>query len=314
MDNLVIERAQKYPENPTHSAGFRVIQDPVYGFRRLDPIPPDADLQEFYESRYYDLLRKGNRVPDLRRLMEGGAVAERELQWLRGGLYTDIADILEGTAPGRKLLEIGCGTGDFIAFAQERGFACTGTEPAVEAARRANSQGLSVHNMAFDKFAAAFPDAKFDVAVMLNVLEHVPDAVRTLQQCGRLLEPKGILCVRVPNDFSEMQAAALEKTGGEPWWIAVPDHINYFNFASLRQTFDLLGFETVYAQSDFPMEMFLLMGENYVGNPEVGGQCHARRVQFDLGLKPELRRKIYSALASADVGRTCLVFGKRLSA
>jgi hypothetical protein len=75
-----------------------------------------------------------------------------------------------------------------------------------------------------------------------------------------------------------------------------------------------LGFETVYSQSDFPMEMFLLMGENYVGNPEVGSRCHARRVRFDLGLQPELRRKMYSALASAGVGRTCLVFGKRLPA
>jgi 2-polyprenyl-3-methyl-5-hydroxy-6-metoxy-1,4-benzoquinol methylase len=304
-------QTRNYPDNPTQSAGFRVIEDPTYGFRRLEPIPPEAEVSEFYESRYYDLLRKGNRAPEIARLMEGGDVAAKELQWLRGGLYTDILSVLEGAAPGRRLLEVGCGTGDFVAFSQEHGFRSVGTEPSFEAAQRATSQGLTVHNMTLEKFVAHSGIAKFDVVVMINVLEHVPDPVRTLQECKQVLIPGGILCVRVPNDFTEMQAAAREKTGGDPWWVAVPDHINYFNFASLKQTLDRIGFDTVYAQGDFPMEMFLLMGENYVGNPEIGGQCHARRVQFDLGLQPELRRKIYSALGKADVGRACLVFGKR---
>ena len=159
---------------------------------------------------------------------------------------------------------------------------------------------------------AQHPSERFDVAVMINVLEHVPDAVRTVQECKQVLNPGGILCIRVPNDFSEIQAAAREKTGAAPWWIAVPDHINYFNFESLRQLLDKLGFEAIYAQGDFPMEMFLLMGENYTGNPQVGGSCHARRVQFDLGIPAELRRKIYSALGQAGVGRDCLVFGKKV--
>jgi 2-polyprenyl-3-methyl-5-hydroxy-6-metoxy-1,4-benzoquinol methylase len=312
MTNPVRDPSHNYPENPTHSAGFRVIEDATYGFRRLDPIPPEAELSEFYESRYYDLLRKGNRAPELRRLMEGGDLAAKELQWLRQGLYTDIVNVLDGIAPGRRLLEVGCGTGDFLRFAQDHGFSGVGTEPALEAAQRAVSKGLTVHGMTLDKFVAQ-SQAKFDVVVMINVLEHVPDAVRTIQQCRQLLGPAGILSIRVPNDFTEIQAAAREKIGADPWWIAVPDHINYFNFASLRQTLDLLGFETVYAQGDFPMEMFLLMGENYIGNPDVGSRCHARRVQFDLGLQPELRRKIYAALGSANVGRDCLVFGKRLS-
>jgi 2-polyprenyl-3-methyl-5-hydroxy-6-metoxy-1,4-benzoquinol methylase len=312
MTNPVRDLSHCYPNNPTHSAGFRVIEDATYGFRRLDPIPPEAELSEFYESRYYDLLRKGNRAPELRRLMEGGDLAAKELQWLREGLYTDIVNVLDGIAPGRRLLEVGCGTGDFLRFAQEHGFSSVGTEPALEAAQRAVSKGLTVHPMTLDKFAAQ-SQADFDVVVMINVLEHVPDAVRTIQECRQLLGPEGILCIRVPNDFTEIQAAAKEKIGADPWWIAVPDHVNYFNFASLRQTLDRLGFETVYAQGDFPMEMFLLMGENYVGNPDVGSRCHARRVQFDLGLRPELRRKIYAALGSANVGRDCLVFGKRLA-
>ncbi len=311
MKDSVREHSRNFPENPTKSSGFRVVEDATYGFRRLDPIPPETEVSEFYESRYYDLVRKGNRAPEIRRLMEGGDAAAKELEWLRGALYTDIVGVLEGVAPGRRLLEVGCGTGDFVAFSREHGFHSVGTEPSFEAVQRAEAQGLTVHNMTLEKFAAHSGAGEFDVVVMLNVLEHVPDPVRTLQECEQLLAPGGILCIRVPNDFTEMQAAAKEKIGADPWWIAVPDHINYFSFPSLRKTLDRLGFDTVYAQGDFPMEIFLLMGENYIGNSEIGGRCHARRVQFDLGLPPELRRKIYSALGSADVGRDCLVFGKR---
>jgi SAM-dependent methyltransferase len=312
MKNQDRSPSPNYADNPTQSTGFRVIEDATYGFRRLDPIPPEGELADFYESRYYDLVRKGNRAPDLRRLMQGGDPASRERQWLRDGLYADIVNTLERVAHGRALLEVGCGTGDFLSFAHERGFSVVGTEPSTEAAQRAGSRLLTVHNMTLDKFVARYPAERFDVIVMLNVLEHVPDAVRTLQECKQALNSDGILCIRVPNDFSEIQAAAKEKLGVDPWWIAVPDHINYFNFTSLRQLLDRLGFDTVYAQGDFPMEIFLLMGENYVGNPQVGSSCHARRVQFDLGVSPELRRKIYAALGSAGVGRECLVFGKRI--
>jgi 2-polyprenyl-3-methyl-5-hydroxy-6-metoxy-1,4-benzoquinol methylase len=313
MKNPVRDNSRSYAANTAQSAGFRIVEDSVHGFRRLDPIPPEAELSEFYESRYYDLLRKGNRSPDIRRLMEGGAMAAKELQWLREGLYTDILSVLDRFAPGRKLLEVGCGIGSFLSFAQEHGFVGVGTEPSLEAAQHAASSGLTVHAMTLDKFMDRSQAATFDVVVMINVLEHVPDAVKTLQECKQVLAPGGILCLRVPNDFSEIQSAAKEKVGGDPWWVAVPDHINYFNFDSLRRTMAQVGFDTIHTQGDFPMEMFLLMGENYIQNPDVGTRCHARRVQFDMSLPPELRRKIYSALASVGVGRTCLVFGKRLT-
>jgi SAM-dependent methyltransferase len=297
--------------NATEAKGAKVSPDPAYGFYHLDPIPPDSDISDFYESRYYDLVRKGNRAPELRRIMEGGDPASREVRWLRDGLYTDIIAILQQVTDGRKLFEVGCGTGDFLSFAVENGFNVVGTEPSKEAAQRAVSRNLNVRNLSLEKFAAQCGDDKYDVIVLINVLEHVPNAIGTLQECKRLLTPNGIICIRVPNDFSELQAAAKEKLRSDPWWIAVPDHINYFNFASLRNVFDRLGFDTVYAQGDFPMELFLLMGENYIGSPEIGSSCHSRRVQFDLGVPGELRRKLYSALASAGVGRDCLVFGKR---
>lgn len=293
---------------------YRVMVDATYGYRRLDPIPSPAELSRFYESRYYHLLRKGVRAPELRRLMEGGAVADRERQWLRESLYTDIVGVLKQITPGRRLLEVGCGLGEFLSFANEAGFQAVGIEPAAQAVKRAVANHLTVHAATLDEFSrrfAARKNRRFDVIVMLNVLEHVPDAPATLEQCKRLLNPEGVVCIRVPNDFSEIQQAARAQIKKTDWWVAVPDHINYFGFESLARLLDGTGFKVAHAQGDFPMEMFLLMGDDYIGNPKVGGCCHERRRRFDLGLSPDLRRKIYGALAQAGVGRDCLVFGKR---
>ena len=297
--------------NPSN---YRIVQDPTYGYRHLDPIPGQEELQVFYESRYYHLIRKGVRTSELQRLMEGGAAAERERRWLRAGLHTDIVELLQKTAKGKRLLEIGCGTGDFLAFARENGFQVVGIEPSAEAVERAVANGLTVHATTLENFcgqSSPGETGKFDAVVMLNVLEHVPDPVTTLQQCRRLLNPEGVVVIRVPNDFSEIQEAAKAQIQSREWWVAVPDHINYFNLQSLCALLKGVGFDVVHAQGDFPMEMFLLMGDDYVGNPEVGGRCHERRVRFDLALPPALRRKIYSALASVGVGRDTLVFGKR---
>jgi 2-polyprenyl-3-methyl-5-hydroxy-6-metoxy-1,4-benzoquinol methylase len=293
--------------------GYNLVQDSTYGYRRLDPIPSSEELAVFYESQYYNELRKGGRAPELRRLMEGGPEGERERQWLRDGLYTDILELMQSNTPGKRMLEVGCGPGEFLAFARERDYQVVGIEPSIEAAAHAQTNGLMVHATTLEEFSRQAPSGendKFDVVVMLNVLEHVPDPVATVQRCRSQLNPRGVLCIRVPNDFTEIQQAAKTQLGKPEWWIAIPDHINYFNFESLCRLLNGTGFEIAHAQGDFPMEMFLLMGDDYVGVPDVGSRCHERRVRFDLGLMPCLRRRIYCALAGVGVGRDCLVFGK----
>jgi len=289
--------------------------NPEFGYKHLDPIPNDYETNRFYESQYYDLIRKGGRGTDLRKLMAGGEQRERELNWLRKGLYTDISHILADITSGKRVLDIGCGNGELVAFLQEQGFDAMGIEPSVEAARNAMERGLSVEAATLENFVGQDGwKNQFDAVVLLNVLEHAPDPKKVMSNLSGLLKPDGIVCIRVPNDFSEIQQAALEGLGVEPWWIAYPDHINYFNFESLRGFMEGFGCDVVYEQGDFPMEMFLLMGENYVSTPEIGGKCHEKREAFELGISPEFRRKIYKSFASIGLGRNCLMFGRNRSA
>ena len=70
----------------------------------------------------------------------------------------------------------------------------------------------------------------------------------------------------------------------------------------------------VHEQGDFPMELFLLMGDDYVNTPKQGESCHRRRVQFEQAVPGGLRRRLYAALAREGVGRNCLTFAERKAA
>ena len=137
-----------------------------------------------------------------------------------------------------------------------------------------------------------------------------PILLNFLSLVKNLLTNTGMIVIQVPNDFNELQLAAQKQLNKKPWWIAIPDHINYFNFRSLHALLERLGFKVIHSQGSFPMELFLLMGDDYVGNPEVGSKCYQKRVRFEMSIPGELRRRIYIALAEIGVGRDCLVFAE----
>jgi len=287
-----------------------VVLDPALGYRHLDPTPTPAELGEFYQSRYYDLLRKGGRAPELRRLTSGGPEADEERGWLRETLWADVADLLAAHAPGKRVLDVGCGTGDLLSVLRERGFEGEGIELSGDAVRIARDRGLTARSLTAEALAQT-EAGRFDAVTMLNVLEHVPAPAQLLDACRTLLGPGGALLVRVPNDFTELQEAARRKLGAEPWWVAAPDHVNYFDFASLAALLTRLGFTVEWEQGDFPMELLLLLGENYVAEPGLGARWHARRRDLERALPAPLRRRLYRALAQAGVGRNCLVLARR---
>ncbi|MDQ3721275.1 MAG: class I SAM-dependent methyltransferase [Actinomycetota bacterium] len=275
-------------------------------------MPSDSEFERFYESDYYDLLRQGGRAPELRRLMAGGEEAARERDWLREQMYADISAELTDAGSAKNVLDVGCGQGELLQWLTEQGFEPHGIEPSDEAAALARDRGLDARTATLeDLLAESNPPPTFDAILLLNVLEHVPDAPAMLRGIGRLLEPGGLLYIRVPNDFNPLQLAAQDKLGADPWWIAVPDHVNYFSVDSLVSVCARLGFEAVDVQTDFPMELFLLMGRDYVGDPDVGSACHAERVEAERSMPSEVRRNMFRAFAAAGIGRNSRVLVRK---
>lgn len=292
---------------------YKISVDPNYNYRRLDPLPSSEELEGFYKDKYYDLVAAGGRAPELNRILKGGKEAEDELAWLAGTLWVDIRDTLNELkvkSKGRRLLDIGCGTGHFGKYMADAGWNVVGIEPSINVASYARNFQFEVYSSIEECIAQE--SEQFDAMTYLNVLEHVSDPIGLLSEALPLVSKQGIVVVRVPNDFTDIQEAALKKLNVNPWWITIPDHINYFNFQSLKMLFEDLGLETLVAQGDFPMEMFLLFGENYLGNPEVGSICHSKRKSFELSMPPNLRRDLYRCFAKSGIGRNCLLFAKRI--
>ncbi len=151
---------------------------------------------------------------------------------------------------------------------------------------------------------------------MSLVLEHIPDPAALLALAHGQLDDGGLLCVVVPNDFNPFQLVARDHLEFNPWWVAPPHHINYFNFSSLQKLLERCGFEVIHKEATFPIDMFLLMGDNYIGNDELGRACHGKRKMLELNLSragmAEIKRHLYQSLANIGLGREVVLIARKL--
>jgi SAM-dependent methyltransferase len=100
-----------------------------------------------------------------------------------------------------RLLDIGCGNGNFLAAARDRGFEITGIEPDQTAVQFAK-QHYRLNNVFAQPpadFRRANPDAEFDVVTFFEVLEHQKDPQAFLQIADSFLKTDGCIALSVPN-------------------------------------------------------------------------------------------------------------------
>jgi SAM-dependent methyltransferase len=284
--------------------GFEVIACKTCGFKHLIPIPSAEELEEVYRQEYYS--------KDKPLYLEH---YKEDLPWWNS-VYAERYTLFEAHLPGtrRRILDVGSGPGYFLLHGHERGWETVGIEPSCQAAAHSRDLGLTI----IEDFLCPRSAEKlgmFDAIHMSEVLEHIPEPKCLLETAGRLLAPGGIICVVVPNDYNPFQDILRRACGFAPWWVAPPHHINYFDFESLRQLIIAAGFDVVCSQATFPIDVFLLMGDNYIGNDALGRQCHARRKTFELTLasagSTDLKSRLYQAFAELGIGREVIVYGRK---
>ncbi|MFN7099180.1 MAG: class I SAM-dependent methyltransferase [Flavobacterium sp.] len=125
----------------------------------------------------------------------------------------------EQSAKG-AILDIGAGTGDFLAVAKQNGWSTTGIEPSPKAKSIATTKGISFVENTID-----LANHSFDVITMWHVLEHVPDLDFQIKELKRLLKPTGTLIVAVPN-FKSFDAKHYGK-----FWAAYDVPIHFWHFS-----------------------------------------------------------------------------------
>lgn len=108
--------------------------------------------------------------------------------------------IRETFAPlsGKRILDIGCGSGTLAKRLTEDGAALTGVDPGAAALAQARTAVPGARFEAASGEALPFPDDSFDGAVLLNALHHVPDPAAALVEAARVLVPGGRLVVVEP--------------------------------------------------------------------------------------------------------------------
>ena len=138
-----------------------------------------------------------------------------------------------------KMLDIGCGVGDFLHTAETHGWQCIGIEPSEEA--KAIAKQRTKAEIIQSQELESMPDASFDVITMWHVLEHVDNLKWQVEQLQRLIKPQGRIVIALPNYKSYDGQYYKEH------WAAydVPRHLSHFNRTTIAKIFNTKGLKLV---------------------------------------------------------------------
>lgn len=103
---------------------------------------------------------------------------------------------------GKKLLDIGCGTGEITLELKNKGFDVAGIDFSEVAVKKAREKGLNIMLSDLDKDGIKFSDNSFDIVWAGDIIEHVFDPMFLFKEIARVLKPDGSFLFTVPNDFN----------------------------------------------------------------------------------------------------------------
>jgi SAM-dependent methyltransferase len=148
--------------------------------------------------------------------------------------------LADALAPaGGELLDIGCGTGNFLAAARDAGYHVSGIELDRNAAHFARERlGLQrVLALTISEFAEQHSKEQFDVVTFFEVLEHQAAPIEFLQRVRTCVRPGGVIALSVPN---------------RERWLTGPDvldfppnHFSRWNTVALKKFLDIQGFDVL---------------------------------------------------------------------
>ncbi len=290
---------------------YTLLDCETCGFIHVNPLPTCETLKAVYDEQFY-----ADDKPDY--LLK----EEKEHPYWCSALYQPryarFESLLSVSGSSEKvILDIGCSGGFFLRYGQEHGWRVLGVEPGRQAAAYAREVSrIDVIEGYFQDLPLEAHQNTYDVVHLRHVLEHLPNPQELCNLAYKVLKPGGLICIDVPNDFNPLQKLLQDELGYAPYWVAIPHHLNYFNRDSLTRLLHRYDFEVVSEEVSFPMEFFLLMGDNYVGNETLGQACHQKRMLFEqnLDMTPEgrqFRENLYAFLASQNVGRTITLYARK---
>ena len=184
--------------------------------------PTPNNLDKYYDSPNYISHSNGKKT-----------IFEKIYQLAKECNLRSKSKIVQTYTNGKKILDYGCGVGDFLVTMKNYGFSVEGFEPNPIALKQAqNKLGDLVSEKSILKRKETY-----DIITLWHVLEHIRNRDEIVQSLIDHLEPKGKLIIAVPNHTS------YDAQYYGRFWAAydVPRHLWHFSPNSMKTYFDGFG-------------------------------------------------------------------------
>lgn len=187
-------------------------------------------------------------------------------------------NLIERYTQKAKILDIGCGKGEFLSAAKQRGWEVFGLESSSEFAKFASANyDLNINSASLED--AGYPDNFFEVVVLNMVLEHIDNPKDLIIEINRILKNKGLLFIEVPNmDSLMLKIATLYfRLKGKDWSPLLsplhhPFHCYGYNVSSIRYLLDA---------HDFQIKKIIVRDSSLRGfRPDTGGGAFEKFGRF----------------------------------
>lgn len=227
---------------------FELYEDSETGVLYTLPQPIE-NLGKYYESKNYISHTDGKK-----------SIFERFYQMAKSINLNEKLKLIDKIAKGKKILDYGCGVGDYLEVMQKNGYEVLGMEPN-DSARRIAQTKIGLKNVVSTQIEQI--EDKFDVITLWHVLEHIPNLNEVIQHLKNHLTENGVLIIAVPNHES-YDAKYYGK-----YWAAydVPRHLWHFSENSTKKLFNKFGMKI---ENVNPMKLdsfyVSLLSEKYKGN------------------------------------------------
>ncbi|MBN3581549.1 class I SAM-dependent methyltransferase [Algoriphagus aestuarii] len=189
-----------------------------------NPRPKEEKIGPYYDFPEYYSHEKNNKT-----------ITQFVYNKVRDYAVIEKVKLISGLKEPGKILDFGCGTGEFLNAAKLSGWNIKGIEPSEKARNQANQL---LDGKVSESIELIDEKKKFDIISLFHVLEHIHSLRKTVKKIIKHLKSDGYILIAVPNPESHDA-----KKYGNNWagW-DVPRHLYHFNQTSLRnfeQLFDL---------------------------------------------------------------------------
>lgn len=191
----------------------------------INPLPSKKEMDGFYPPSYYG-TKETLAEPEL--LRETSYEQDKMSKIQKSGILPETG----------RILDVGCGKGEFLTNMREKGWETYGIETAKIAADYAKEKmGIKVFRDKLPK--ANFLNRYFDAVTFWHALEHLSDPSAALMEANRILKPEGRLLISVPN-FQSWQARVMKSD----WYhLDIPRHLYHFTPQTITQLLRKTGFQ-----------------------------------------------------------------------